>query len=167
MNPTPTGTILRTTDGYDLVVRREFQAPIEDVWESVTNPERTARWYGPWRGDARPGGDIQVQMLFEEGAPWCDMHIQACEPPRRLVLTQPDPVMGDWHLELVLSQSGGTTTLHFFHHLTTTQHVGAVGPGWEYYLDMLVSSRDGTALPDFNDYYPSQQEYYEELVRNR
>ncbi len=36
--------------------------------------------------------------------------------------------------------------------------------GWEYYLDMMIASRDGTPLPDFVDYYPAQQGYYDGLV---
>jgi hypothetical protein len=39
-----------------------------------------------------------------------------------------------------------------------------VGPGWEYYLDNLVASRDGAPLPDFDDYYPAQAAYYESLT---
>ena len=42
--------------------------------------------------------------------------------------------------------------------------LGAVGPGWEYYLDMLVASRAGEPLPDFDDYYPAQAAYYEGLA---
>ena len=52
--PTPTGTAVPTDGGFDLVFPRTFQAPIEDVWASVTESERTARWFGPWRGEAGP-----------------------------------------------------------------------------------------------------------------
>lgn len=43
MNPTPTGRVVRTSSGYDLVVTRRFSAPIDDVWAGVTESERTAR----------------------------------------------------------------------------------------------------------------------------
>ena len=59
MNPTPTGQVLRTPDGRDLVIRRTFRAPIEDVWASVTESERTARWFGSWTGEPGPGRTIQ------------------------------------------------------------------------------------------------------------
>ena len=39
-----------------------------------------------------------------------------------------------------------------------------VGPGWEYYLDMLVAAHGGQPLPSFDDYFPAQQGYYEGLV---
>ena len=44
-NP-PSGQLVRTADGNELVVSRTFRAPIEDVWASVTEPDRTARWFG-------------------------------------------------------------------------------------------------------------------------
>ena len=159
MNPQPTGTILRTVDGFDLAVRRTFRAPIEDVWRSITKPERTARWYGPWRGTAAPGATIELQMAFEEGAPWFAARIETCEPPRRLVVTQIDET-GDWRMELLLSQSGDTTELRLIQHLDDAKDVGSIGPGWEYYMDMLVASRDGAPLPNFDDYL-QQSGYFE------
>jgi hypothetical protein len=52
------------------------------------------------------------------------------------------------------------TTLTFVQHLTDTRSVGDTGPGWEYYLDMLVASRNGGPLPKFDDYYPAQRDYF-------
>ena len=43
----------------------------------------------------------------------------------------------------------------------TSTDIGSVGPGWEYYLDMLVASREGDPQPSFDDYYPAQHEYYQ------
>lgn len=52
MNPEPTGQLVPTPTGYDLILTRTYRAPVDDVWASVTEPERTARWFGP--GAARP-----------------------------------------------------------------------------------------------------------------
>ena len=49
------------------------------------------------------------------------------------------------------------------HHLDTTDGVGEMGPGWEYYLDMLVAARDGSPTPSFDDYYPAMKPYFEAL----
>jgi hypothetical protein len=38
-----------------------------------------------------------------------------------------------------------------------------MGPGWEYYLDMLVASREDLPTPSFDDYYPAMKPYYESL----
>ena len=41
--------------------------------------------------------------------------------------------------------------------------MGEVGPGWEYYLDMLVAAREGASLPKFDTYYPAQKDYFTAL----
>jgi len=156
MSPTPTGRLF----GNDLVLTRTFRAPAADVWASLTDPERTARWFGPWKGDAAPGATIQVQLMQEESQPWMDFRIDACEPPRRLAISAVDD-HGSWHLDLVLTEDGDVTELRFTQHLTDTAGVGEIGPGWEFYLDALVAAREGRALPRFEDYHPSMKEHFE------
>lgn len=162
MNRVPTGRLLRSGTGTDLILTRTFRAPREDVWASVTEPERTARWLGPWEGDAAPGRTVRVQMAFEEGAPWGDLRIDACEPPRRLAVSMTDE-SGTWRMEVLLSEMGGSTHLRLVHHLDTEVALGEVGPGWEYYLDMLAAARDGSPAPRFDDYYPAMKSYFDEL----
>ncbi|WP_239154491.1 hypothetical protein [Amycolatopsis sp. FDAARGOS 1241] len=70
---------------------------------------------------------------------------------------------GGWPPELLLSEVEGGTELSLVHHLTDTGGIGEIGPGWEYYLDLLVAARDGTPRPSFDDYYPAQKEPYEAL----
>jgi hypothetical protein len=67
---------------------------------------------------------------------------------------------GDWRLAFSLEQTGDVTTLTFVQHLTDKKSVGDIGPGWEYYLDMLVASRSGEPLPKFEVYYPAQSDYF-------
>jgi uncharacterized protein YndB with AHSA1/START domain len=162
MTDSPTGRLFPDAGGTDLVVHRTFRAPIEDVWASVTESERTARWFGPWEGDAGPGRTIKVQMAYEDKAPWMDMRIDACEPPRRLAMSSTEE-HGTMRLELLLSHTGGVTELRLVHHLESTDGIGEMGPGWEYYLDMLVAAREGLQSPTFDDYYPSMKAYYEAL----
>lgn len=158
-NPIPTGKIVPTDEGRDLVLTREFTAPIEDVWASITESERTARWFGPWTGDGRPGGVVRYTMLHEAGEPQADLTIDACEAPHRLAVSSDDDY-GSWSLELLLSHDNGVTTLTFVHHLDDSADASSIGPGWEYYLDALVASREGGPKPSFDDYYPAQSAYY-------
>ncbi|RLL67897.1 SRPBCC family protein [Streptomyces sp. Z26] len=205
--PTPTGRLVRTREGYDLVLTRTFRAPVEDVWASVTEPARTARWFGEWRGEAGPGRVVEMRMAFEEGAPWCAMRIDACEPPYRLAVSMadgsaseasdasapaspspspseeptsdasapgepgvphasPPEQAGDadpWPMELLLSEADGVTELRLVHHRPSADGVGEIGPGWEFYLDLLVASRAHAPLPDFTAYYPAQRAYFASL----
>jgi uncharacterized protein YndB with AHSA1/START domain len=159
MNPKPTGHVR----GNELIVTRTFRAPIEDVWTSVTQSESTARWIGSWEGDAGPGKTVRLQMLHEKGQPWASVLIEACEAPRHHAVKTKDEG-GEWRLELTLTQTGDTTELRFVHHLSEPKLAGDFGPGWEYYLDMLVAAREGKALPSFDDYYPAHKAHYLEQV---
>jgi len=150
----PTGRL----EGKDLVLTRRFEAPIEDVWKSITKSESTARWYGSWTGTPGAGNTIKIKMVFEKDGPESVAHIDACEPPRRLALT----TKGEWgvKLEITLAQNGSATELRFVHHLTDRKLARDFGPGWEYYLDNLAAARAGEKLPTFDEYYPSMQAHY-------
>jgi uncharacterized protein YndB with AHSA1/START domain len=155
MSPQPTGRLV----GNDLVITRSFRAPIDDVWAHVTQSEKTARWFGPWEGDAGPGKTVRLQLAFEKGQPWTNVLIEACEAPHRLAVQMKDD-HGDWRIALTLTQTGDTTELRFSQPLSDPSSVGDIGPGWEYYLDMLAAAREGKPLPSFEDYYPSQRAHY-------
>lgn len=163
MKPIPTGKLVRTADGHDLVLNRTLRAPIEDVWASLTEPERCARWFGPWEGKGAPGNTIKLQMVHEEGQPWMDIHIDACSAPTHLAVSTTDE-NDVWKMEALLSESDGVTELRFVQHVHRVDVVGSTGPGWEYYLDVFIAARENQPLPTFDDYYPSQEEYYTKLT---
>ena len=58
-------------------LQRDFDAPIDDVWDALTNPERIGRWFLPISGDYRLGGRYQ----FEGNA---GGEILACDRPNLL-----------------------------------------------------------------------------------
>jgi uncharacterized protein YndB with AHSA1/START domain len=164
MSPRPTGRLVPTASGADLVLERSFRAPIADVWQSVTDPDSMSRWFGTWSGEAGPGKYVTLQMGFEKDAPPTQVLIEQCDAPRHLAVAMKDE-HGDWQLSISLSEEGDTTHLRFVQHLLDTKQVGDVGPGWEYYLDMLVAARAQQPLPDFNDYYPAQKQYFLEQLK--
>jgi len=63
-----------------------------------------------------------------------------------------------------LAEHAGVTTLVFTQPLDDPTAVESIGPGWEWYLDLLLASREGIPLPSFDDYYPAQAAYYAALV---
>jgi uncharacterized protein YndB with AHSA1/START domain len=157
----PTGAIVERDGLLVLVQTRTFDAPVEDVWAAVTEPDRLARWIGTWTGDPA-SGSVQFRMLFEEGHEGDPMTIRVCEPPHRLHVTSR---VGDqeWLLELDLSHADGVTTLTFSQPGIAPEQVGDVGAGWEYYLDRLVDAETGAdpARRDFErDYYPAMAAYF-------
>jgi uncharacterized protein YndB with AHSA1/START domain len=164
MSPKPTGRVTWLGNRADLTLERHFTAPIGDVWSSLTDPESMSRWIGTYSGETGPGKTVQFRMLFEQGDAVSNVLIEVCEPPRRLVVSAKDE-HGNWHLELRLNSVGDTTTLTFIQHLEDPKLAGDVGPGWEYYLDMLVAARAGSPLPSFADYYPAQRDYYSDQAK--
>ncbi|ORA26020.1 SRPBCC family protein [Mycobacterium aquaticum] len=154
-----TGRIQRSETGRDLILERRFNATVEDVWASITESDRTARWFGSWTGQAGVGNTITVRLGFEDEIPESEMTIVACDPPHHLALTAVDEY-GSWHLEARIRADGAGAVLVFTHHLGETDDASQAGPGWEYYLDNLVAAETGAGAPDFADYYPALAEYY-------
>jgi len=113
--PQPTLSRRRIAAGEARVARftRIYGAPIEDVWDACTNPERLRRWYVPVSGDLRLGGAFE-QAGMGSGT------IETCEPPQRLRLRLGG---GADEIELRLSAvDEGTTTLELEHATTLDQH---------------------------------------------
>lgn len=163
MTVTPNGRIDRSTGGSpQLVITRRFQAPIEDVWASVSEPARLERWIGTFTGDPA-AGRITFRMTAEAAdAPEEDMEILECDPPRLLVVRAQTP-SGPWPLVLALTHEDGVTELTFTQTEIEPTEAESVGPGWEYYLDRLVAAVTGgdVAAIDFDrDYYPWMVEHY-------
>lgn len=145
----PTGQVRATADGRQLVIERTFGAPLDDVWASLTEPERFARWYGSMVGEAGPGKTITVAMTAEKEIISEPVKILECDPPNGFVVElggQDVP----WHLSVSLAEADGVTTLTFIHTLADDVDATDVGPGWEFYADRLNASlRDG-AMPDWD-----------------
>ena len=162
MTRTPTGRLERVGDRLTLLVTRTFDAPIDDVWAAITEPERLARWLGTWSGDPTTG-QVMFRMGFEgDEASAHPMDIRECDPPRQLKVTsRVGPYV--WYLDVELSEADGVTTLAFSQPDVDHDDSLSVGPGWEYYLDRLVAVESGGDLAgiDFErDYYPAMADYY-------
>ena len=164
MSTQPTGRIERDDGRLTLFLDRTFDAPIEDVWAAITEPDRLARWIGTWTGDPSTGMVLFAMTYEGQEPPGDEMEIRECSPPRRLAVTSQ---VGEqrWHLDVDLSEAGGVTTLSFSQPDLDHDDSLSVGPGWEFYLDRLVAAQTGgdPASVDFErDYYPAMSDYYRE-----
>ena len=67
-----------------------------------------------------------------------------------------------WAWEVDLAEVDGTTTLTFAQGVTDATLAESVGPGWDYYLDRLVTAHAGEDVSriDFDDYYPAFTDHY-------
>lgn len=95
------------------VFQRAYPAPIEDVWDACTNPDRLRRWYVPVSGDLHVGG------TFEQ-SPMGTGKIVSCAAPHHLRLSLGG---GEDEIELRLSpRADGTTDLELRHSTTLQEH---------------------------------------------
>ena len=134
----------RAVDGTTISLTRTYDAPVEDVWDACTNPERIPRWFLPVSGDLRPGGRFR-SVGAESGEPMVDGEVLEVEPGRRLVQTWRflyDPELkaeGFTRVTYELEEAeGGLTKLTATHDLEgapkTAEHVAG---GWSYILSGL------------------------------
>lgn len=161
MTPEPSGEVERTDSGRNLILTRTLPVDSVEAWAWITESPRLEKWFGTWTGAAEPGGEIQVTMNAEEEESTSAGKIISCDPGRAYELTV-GTGMGDWHLEMAVEPSGEGSGLTFVHHLGEDDPAGSIGAGWEYYLDRLLAAINGSGMPDFDDYYPSMEPYYEE-----
>ena len=77
---------LRSADGAGFVrVEDRYDTDIEDLWDAITDPARLARWHGQVEGDLRPGGAFRMYIASNDIE--STGRVEACEPPRRLLVT--------------------------------------------------------------------------------
>ncbi|HEU5439390.1 MAG TPA: SRPBCC family protein [Ktedonobacterales bacterium] len=127
-----------------VLLQRGYDAPIDDVWDAITRPERIVRWFMPISGELRVGGSFQL-----EGNAGGD--ILTCEPPRLLRVTFGGPAS---LVEVRLTARGeGDTALELEHTVPiemAQSGAGAlyVGPGWDGALLGLDIFLRGEAIGD-------------------
>jgi uncharacterized protein YndB with AHSA1/START domain len=142
---------LRSEDGRG-VVRMEdrYDTDIGDLWSALTDPGRIARWYGEVQGDLRPGGEFHAHIT---GAGERTGHVDACEPPRRLLLTMrdPDPQPGqpdETVIEATLAADGGQTILVVEERGMPLELLAAYGAGVQIHVENLAAHIAGRERGD-------------------
>lgn len=159
-----TGRVVDIDGKPNLVLTRRFAASVDEIWRELTDSDRLVRWIGRWEGNPT-SGSVEFFMTAEaEDAPADTYRILECDRPSRFA---GETSMG-WHLwfELAGSGDGTETILTFGHRLAPEDDIGSIGPGWEYYLDRLVTAQAGadTSTIAWDDYYPVLEPEYERLV---
>ena len=127
-----------------VLLRRGYDAPIGDVWDAVTQPDRIKRWLMPISGELRVGGSFQLEG--NAGG-----EILTCEPPRLLKVTFGGPTS---IVQVRLTPQGDSDTVLELEHTVPIEMAqsgaGAlyVGPGWDGALLGLGLFLRGEAVGD-------------------
>lgn len=133
------------------LMRRHYDARVEEVWNACTDPNRLNRWFLPVTGDLRLGGTFSLEGNASG-------EIVHCEPPHLLRLTWAygSRPVDEVELRLYPGENGGTVLE--LEHATVTKLVewegqqldviSGVGSGWELPLTRYLTKYLWGKLPD-------------------
>ncbi|MET8246563.1 SRPBCC family protein [Streptomyces sp. NPDC005202] len=125
--------VFKAGEARVVTVSQSYDAPLEDVWDACTNPERIPRWFLPVTGELRLGGRYQLQG--NAGGT-----IERCDPPKSFAATWEYGGEISWiELRLAPEEGGGTRfELEHIAHVDDEKWgefgPGAVGVGWDMML---------------------------------
>jgi uncharacterized protein YndB with AHSA1/START domain len=154
---------LATADGKG-VVRMEdrFDTGIDDLWSALTDPGRLARWLGEIEGDLRLGGEYRFRF-FASGSEGTG-RVEACEPPRHLLLShglgQPSVNV----IEVTLTADGDQTLLVAEERGMPVPLLAAYGAGVQVHIEDLAAHIAGRERCDADARWHELQPAYDDLA---
>lgn len=122
--------VLEAGEARIVAISQTYDAPIEDVWDACTNPQRIPRWFLPISGDLRLHGRYQLEG--NAGGT-----IERCDPPHSFAATWEYGGDVSWVEVHLSAEPGGRTRFELEHvaHVDDERWAefgpGAVGVGWD------------------------------------
>lgn len=130
--------VLEAGEARVVTMRQEYDAPVEDVWDACTNPERIPRWFLPVSGDLRLHGRYRLEGNAEGT-------VERCDPPNSFAATWEYGGEVSWIEVSLTAQPDGRTRFRLEHvaHVDDERWAefgpGAAGVGWDTGLLGLAS----------------------------
>ena len=145
---------LGSADGKGVVrIEDRYDTDIDDLWAAITDPARLARWHGRVEGDLRLGGDFR--LYIEANDIESSGRVEACEPPRRLRVTERETEesyrkgqgvpLFQASVEATLTPDGDQTILVLEVRGMPLDVIAFYGAGWQIHAESLaahVAGRD-------------------------
>jgi uncharacterized protein YndB with AHSA1/START domain len=153
---------LSAADGKGIVrMEDRFDTDMDDLWAALTDPGRLARWIGEVDGDLRLGGQYRYNF-FASGSEGTG-RVEACEPPRRLLLTMDLDQPDDDVIEATLAADGDQTFLVWEERGMPLDLLAAYGAGVQIHVEDLaahIAGREprGDAKARWDELLPAYQE---------
>ena len=156
---------LRSADGTGIVrIEDRYDTGIGDLWSALTDPGRLARWIAEVEGDLRPGGEFRARFTSGwEGTG----RVEACEPPRRLLVTTRASGKRDEHvIEATLAADGGQTILVIETRGMPLDLLADYGAGWQVHAEDLAAHLAGRERCDADARWGELIPAYRDLAAN-
>ena len=152
---------LRSADGKGIVrIEGRFDTGIDDLWLALTDPSRLARWIGEVEGDLRLGGEYSFSF-FASGSEGTG-RVDACEPPRRLLLTMALDEPDEDVIEVTLVADGDQTVLVWEERGMPVDQLAGYGAGVQIHVEDLAAYLAGgercDAAARFDELFPTYQQ---------
>jgi uncharacterized protein YndB with AHSA1/START domain len=166
---------LRSADGKGVVrIEDRYDTDIDDLWSALTDPGRLARWHGRVEGDLRPGGEFRLHV--EDADSDATGHVEACEPPRRLLVTNRETDESyqrgqgvppyDEAIEATLTADGEQTILVIEVRGMPLDAVAFYGAGWQIHAENLAAYLAGRERADTEARWGEIVPPYQDLAAN-
>jgi uncharacterized protein YndB with AHSA1/START domain len=151
------GNGMTTAPRPRLVYQIIIKAPPERVWEAITTPEFTSRYYygSTLKTDLTVGSPFTYHM--PNGSPIVEGEVVASEPPTRLVHTyhslwppmnEDAPTRVTWELEALPEGVTKVTVVHEDFQAETATYKGLQSGGWTWILsNMKTLLETGEPIP--------------------
>jgi uncharacterized protein YndB with AHSA1/START domain len=166
---------LHAADGKGVVrIEGRYDTDIEDVWSALTDPRRLEGWHSQVEGDLRPGGEFRQYVESDDVE--STGRVEACEPPRRLLVTiretdeswrrgQGVPPF-DATIEATLTGDGGQTIMVIEARGMPLDVVAFFGAGWQIHAENLAAYLAGRERGDTEARWDELVPPYQDLAAN-
>jgi len=166
---------LRSADGKGVVrLEDRYDTDIDALWSAITEPGRLARWYGEVDGDLRLGGEFRVYI--EAADIESTGRVEACEPPRRLLVTTRETDESyrkgqgvppfDQSLDATLTADGDQTILVIEVRGMPVDKIAFYGAGWQIHAENLAAYLAGHEPGDTEARWDELVPSYQDLAAN-
>jgi uncharacterized protein YndB with AHSA1/START domain len=166
---------LRSAGGKGIVrIEDRYDTDIDDLWSALTDPRRLARWHGQVEGDLRPGGEFRTYVEADDIE--STGRVDACEPPRRLLVTTRETDESyrkgqgvppfDEVTEVTLTADGDQTILVIEIQGIPLDKIAFYGAGWQIQAENLAAYLGGRERGDIEARWGELVPPYQDLAAN-
>jgi uncharacterized protein YndB with AHSA1/START domain len=166
---------LRSEDGVGVVrIEDRYDTDIDDLWAAITDPARLARWHGQVEGDLRLGGEFRIYIEADDNERIGS--VEACEPPRRLLVTTRETDESyrkgqgvppfDARIEATLTADGDQTILVIEVKGMPVDKIAFYGAGWQIHAENLAAHLAGREPGDVEARWGELVPPYQKLAAN-